>query len=78
MDGTGGQVYITRHRRVYHTDPDCQSLKRADNVLQRRLSLLHDDIPHCKRCAGELTRVVPSNHLATVQLLEELNPDDVG
>lgn len=46
-------------KTVYHTDPDCPSLKRCKRYREVDRAVLFDDLRECYRCAGADYSSVP-------------------
>ena len=64
---------------VYHTDPDCRLLARANSTTRKPRRLLFDDVEECKVCGGTATPHSPSGDVqATRKRLLKASPEDLG
>lgn len=65
-------------KTTYHTDYDCPRGGSATKLIPKPLSVLHDDIRHCKYCSGDVEPNKPGKqtHLnALKERARELNGD---
>lgn len=77
---SGETVFIATcsgRQHTYHTDRECQSIKRATKVVEKDRSVIDRDLRLCRKCAGDVTNPGSQNRGVRNALLEA-NPEDLG
>jgi hypothetical protein len=69
--------HTSGHLSIYHTDPDCRALDRANDVFRKSPAVLPDDMSECGICAGDEGAADPHTGEKLSTALHRASADDL-